>query len=51
MTCGPHAHAEVIDLLSIKPMDTETLATSVAAGRCAIVAEAPQLLGVRSHRT
>lgn len=42
--------AEVIDLLSIKPMDTETLATSVAkTGRCVIVAEAPRTCSVASE--
>ncbi|SRR5690554_5931147 len=41
---------EVIDLLSIKPMDTETLASSVAkTGRCVIVAEAPRTCSVASE--
>lgn len=41
---------EVIDLLSIKPMDTETLATSVAkTGRCVIVAEAPRTCSVAAE--
>jgi pyruvate dehydrogenase E1 component beta subunit len=41
---------EVIDLLSIKPMDTETLATSVAkTGRCVIIAEAPRTCSVSSE--
>lgn len=38
---------EVIDLLSIKPMDTDTLAASVAkTGRCVIVHEGPRTCGV-----
>ena len=41
---------EVIDLLSIKPMDTETLAASVSkTGRCVIVAEAPRSCSVSSE--
>ncbi|MCI0365220.1 MAG: alpha-ketoacid dehydrogenase subunit beta, partial [Phycisphaerales bacterium] len=43
-------NAEVIDLLSIKPMDTETLVESVAkTGRCVIVAEAPRTCGVAAE--
>jgi pyruvate dehydrogenase E1 component beta subunit len=43
-------NAEVIDLLSIRPMDTESLATSVAkTGRCVIVAEAPRTCSVSSE--
>ena len=43
-------NAEVIDLLSIKPMDTEGLATSVAkTGRCVIVAEAPRTCSVAAE--
>ena len=42
--------AEVIDLLSIKPMDTETMTASVAkTGRCVIVAEAPRTCGVAAE--
>jgi pyruvate dehydrogenase E1 component beta subunit len=41
---------EVIDLLSIKPMDTQVLATSVAkTGRCVIVAEAPRTCSVSAE--
>jgi pyruvate dehydrogenase E1 component beta subunit len=41
---------EVIDLLSIKPMDTETIVNSVAkTGRCVIVQEAPQTCSVASE--
>jgi pyruvate dehydrogenase E1 component beta subunit len=41
---------EVIDLLSIKPMDTETLANSVAkTGRCVIVHEGPRTCGVAAE--
>jgi pyruvate dehydrogenase E1 component beta subunit len=41
---------EVIDLLSIKPMDTDALATSVAkTGRAVIVAEAPRTCSVASE--
>lgn len=43
-------NAEVIDLLSIKPMDTEGLATSAAkTGRCVIVAEAPRTCSVSAE--
>ena len=43
-------NAEVIDLLTIKPMDTETLTESVAkTGRCVIVAEAPRTCGVAAE--
>jgi pyruvate dehydrogenase E1 component beta subunit len=39
--------AEVIDLLTIKPMDTETLVESVGrTGRCVIVHEGPRTCGV-----
>src|SRR5688572_23812716 len=42
--------AEVIDLLSIKPMDTETLAASVSkTSRCVIVAEAPRTCSVSAE--
>lgn len=42
--------AEVIDLLSIKPMDTAALATSVAkTGRCVIIAEAPRTCSVSAE--
>ena len=42
--------AEVIDLLSIKPMDTETMAASVAkTGRCVVVAEAPRTCSVTAE--
>jgi pyruvate dehydrogenase E1 component beta subunit len=38
--------AEVIDLLSISPMDTETITTSVKkTGRCVVVHEAPRNCG------
>jgi pyruvate dehydrogenase E1 component beta subunit len=38
---------EVIDLLSIRPMDTETICNSVAkTGRCVIVHEGPRTCGV-----
>ena len=41
---------EVIDLLSIKPMDTQTLASSVAkTGRCVIVHEGPRNCGVAAE--
>lgn len=42
--------ADVIDLLSIKPMDTETLASSVAkTGRCVIVHEGPRTCGIAAE--
>jgi pyruvate dehydrogenase E1 component beta subunit len=42
--------AEVIDLLSISPMDTETLCTSVTGtGRCVIVHEGPRTCGVAAE--
>ncbi|MHC5027548.1 MAG: alpha-ketoacid dehydrogenase subunit beta [Planctomycetota bacterium] len=42
--------AEVIDLLSIAPMDTETLAASVAkTGRCVIVHEGPRTCGIAAE--
>lgn len=41
---------DVIDLLSIKPMDTETIINSVTkTGRCVIVQEAPQTCSVASE--
>jgi pyruvate dehydrogenase E1 component beta subunit len=41
---------EVIDLLSIKPMDTETIVSSVSkTGRCVIVQEAPKTCSVASE--
>ena len=41
---------EVIDLLSIKPMDTETIVASVAkTGRCVIVHEGPRTCGVAAE--
>jgi len=41
---------EVIDLLSISPMDTETIVESVAkTGRCVIVHEGPRSCGVASE--
>jgi pyruvate dehydrogenase E1 component beta subunit/2-oxoisovalerate dehydrogenase E1 component len=41
---------EVIDLLSIKPMDTERMDASVAkTGRCVIVAEAPRTCSVSAE--
>ncbi len=46
------AKVEVIDLLTISPMDTETLAASVRkTGRCVLVQEAPRNLGVSSEIT
>lgn len=42
--------AELIDLLSIKPMDTETIVESVAkTGRCVIVQEAPKTCSIASE--
>jgi len=42
--------AEVIDLLSISPMDTETIATSVRkTGRCVIVHEGPRTCGIAAE--
>ena len=42
--------AEVIDLLSISPMDTETLAESVRkTGRCVVVHEGPRTCGIGSE--
>lgn len=42
--------AEVIDLLSIAPMDTETLVNSVTkTGRCVIVHEGPRTCGVAAE--
>jgi pyruvate dehydrogenase E1 component beta subunit len=42
--------AEVIDLLSIKPMDTQALVTSVTkTGRCVIVSEAPRTCSVAAE--
>jgi pyruvate dehydrogenase E1 component beta subunit len=41
---------EVIDLLSIKPMDTETICNSVAkTGRCVIVHEGPRNCGIAAE--
>ncbi len=41
---------ELIDLLSIKPMDTQTLVNSVAkTGRCVIVQEAPRTCSIASE--
>ncbi len=41
---------EVIDLLSIKPMDTETICESVAkTGRCIVVHEGPRTCGVAAE--
>ena len=42
--------AGVVDLLSIAPMDTETLAASVAkTGRCVIVHEGPRTCGIAAE--
>ncbi len=39
--------AEVVDLLSISPMDTETIVRSVSkTGRCVVIHEAPRTCGV-----
>ena len=41
---------EVIDLLSIAPMDTETLVDSVSrTGRCVIVHEGPRTCGIAAE--
>ena len=41
---------EVIDLLSISPMDTDTLVTSVSkTGRCVIVHEGPRTCGIAAE--
>jgi len=41
---------EVIDLLSIKPMDTETICNSVSkTGRCVIVHEGPRTCGIAAE--
>lgn len=41
---------ELIDLLTIKPMDTNTIAESVKkTGRCVVVQEAPKTLGAASE--
>jgi pyruvate dehydrogenase E1 component beta subunit len=41
---------EVVDLLSIAPMDTETIAASVAkTGRCVVVHEGPRSCGVAAE--
>jgi len=46
------ARIEVIDLLTISPLDTETLAASVKkTGRCVVVQEAPRNLGLSSEIT
>jgi pyruvate dehydrogenase E1 component beta subunit len=43
-------NCEVIDLLSIKPMDTQALVTSVTkTGRCVIVSEAPRTCSVAAE--
>ncbi len=43
-------NAEVIDLLSISPMDTQTLVDSVSkTGRCVIVHEGPRTCGVAAE--
>jgi len=45
-----NVNVEVIDLLSIKPMDTETLVESVTkTGRCVIVHEGPRTCGIGSE--
>jgi pyruvate dehydrogenase E1 component beta subunit len=42
-----NVHAELIDLLTISPMDTQTLTESVAkTGRCIIVHEGHQTCGI-----
>jgi pyruvate dehydrogenase E1 component subunit beta len=42
--------ADVIDLLSIKPMDTETIVESVSrTGRCVIVHEGPRTCGIAAE--
>lgn len=42
--------AEVIDLLSVRPMDTDTLVESVSrTGRCVIVHEGPRTCGVAAE--
>ncbi len=44
------ASVEVIDLLSISPMDTKTIAKSVRkTGRCVVVQEAPRSFGTASE--
>lgn len=46
------AKIEIIDLLSIAPLDTETIINSVRkTGRCVIVQEAPRSFGVSSEIT
>ncbi len=43
-------NAEVIDLLTISPMDTETLVASVSrTGRCVIVHEGPRTCGIAAE--
>lgn len=45
-----NVHIEVIDLLTISPMDGHTIATSVKkTGRCVVVQEAPKSLGPASE--
>ena len=45
-------HAEVIDLLSLYPMDTDTIVTSVKkTGRAVIVHEAPRTCGIAAEVT
>jgi len=42
-----HVSAELVDLLTVSPMDTETILASVAkTGRCIIVHEGPRNCGV-----
>ncbi len=49
---GRGASVEVIDLLTISPMDSGTIAASVKkTGRCVVVQEAPRNLGVSSEIT
>ena len=41
---------EIIDLLSVKPIDADTVAESVKkTGRCVVVQEAPKTLGIASE--
>lgn len=49
---GRGAKIEVLDLLTIAPLDSETIAASVKkTGRCVIVQEAPRSFGVSSEIT
>ena len=44
---GDRVSAEVIDLLTVSPLDTETIANSVAkTGRCVVVHEGPRTCGI-----